>query len=100
MAELTNIQRLDRTSPMCAQRRLSDFEAPVEVQVKQQVQALFQVWNEKKGFSADAKTVVIAGSWALYGLTLDWSHDKRWSSSEVFAGKVMPILYAAMQLEV
>jgi AcrR family transcriptional regulator len=75
------------------------FEALVEVQVKQQVQELLQIWGEKKGFGGDAKIYAIAGSWALYGLAQDWSHDKKHSSTTQFADKVMPILYATMKLE-
>jgi AcrR family transcriptional regulator len=75
------------------------FEALVEVQVKQQVQDLLQVWSEKKGFGVDSKTYAIAGSWALYGLAQDWSHDKKHANSERFAEKIMPILYATMGLE-
>jgi AcrR family transcriptional regulator len=74
------------------------FEALVEVQVKKQVQDLLQVWNEKKEYGADSKIIAIACSWALYGLALDWAHDKKHPSVEVFAEKVMPILYAAMGL--
>ncbi len=75
------------------------FEALVEVQVKQQVQDLLQVWSEKQGFGAEARTYAIAGSWALYGLAQEWSHDKKHLSSEDFAEKVMPILYATMKLD-
>lgn len=74
------------------------FEALVEVQVKQQVQELLQVWSEKRGYAEDAKTYAIAGSWALYGLAQDWSHDKKRPSAEDFAAKVTPILYATMKL--
>jgi AcrR family transcriptional regulator len=75
------------------------FEALVEVQVKRQIQSLLQVWVEKGKLGEDPLMIAIAGSWALYGLALEWSHTRVRSSVEEFAQKVSPILYAIMGLK-
>lgn len=75
------------------------FEALVELQVKKQVQELLQVWGEKANINKDPKWIAIAGSWALYGLALDWNHNKKRSPVEQFAKEIMPILDSIMGLE-
>jgi AcrR family transcriptional regulator len=68
----------------------TQFETLVETQVKNQVQELLQVWGDKTGIMTDVKTVAIAASWAIYGLALEWGHDKKRSSSERFADGILP----------
>jgi AcrR family transcriptional regulator len=68
----------------------TQFEALVENQVKNQVQGLLQVWGEKSGINTDVKTASIAASWAIYGLALEWGHDKKRPNSERFADGIMP----------
>jgi len=76
----------------------NQFEALVETQVKQQIQELLELWLEKTGAQLDTKTAAIAASWALYGLAWQWSHDKNHASAEDYAGKILPLIEANLQL--
>jgi AcrR family transcriptional regulator len=71
----------------------AQFEAQVETQVKKQVQELLQAWGEELEFGADAKTAAIAGSWAIYGLALEWARDKKHTNVEWFADKISPLIH-------
>jgi AcrR family transcriptional regulator len=70
----------------------SQFEALVEMAVKQQVQDLLKAWGEKTEFSSDPNTIGIAASWAIYGLALDWNHNKKRPAVEQFAQKITPLI--------
>jgi hypothetical protein len=67
----------------------TQFETLVETQVKNQVQELLKVWGEKSDMNTDVKTAAIAASWAIYGLALEWGHNKKRSSSERFADGIL-----------
>jgi len=70
----------------------AQFEALVEAQVKKQVQELLLAWGEKANSGADAKTTAIAVSWAVYGLALEWSHDKKRPAADRFAEQISPLI--------
>lgn len=72
------------------------FEALVEAQVKQQVDGLLQAWVEKLDRGIDSKTAAIAGSWAIYGLALEWGHNKKRPPVEDFAGQIEPTIQAIL----
>lgn len=74
----------------------AQFEALVEAQVKNQVQALLQAWGEKDEFGADPRTTAIAVSWAVYGLALEWSRDKKRAPVEQFAEQIAPLIDAIL----
>jgi AcrR family transcriptional regulator len=76
------------------------FESLMETQIKNQLQELLQVWLEQEGSAMDAKTAAIAASWALYGLVLQWSHDKSKQrlSAEKYADKIFPIIASSLRL--
>ena len=76
------------------------FESLVEAQVKNQLQALLQVWLEKEGSTIDPKTAATAASWAIYGLVLQWTHDKskKKLSAENFADQVLPLIASNLRL--
>ncbi len=76
------------------------FESLVETQVKNQLQELLQVWLEKEGSNIDPKTAATAASWAIYGLVLQWSHDKnkKKPSAEKFADQVLPLIAINLRL--
>ena len=76
------------------------FESQVEAQVKNQLQALLQVWLEKEGSSIDPRTAATAASWAIYGLVLQWTHDKskKKLSAENFADQVLPLIASNLRL--
>jgi AcrR family transcriptional regulator len=68
------------------------FEALVEMAVKKQVQDVLYAWGETTEFGADPKTIGIAASWALYGLALEWFHNKKRPPVEVFAQNITPLM--------
>ena len=76
------------------------FESLVEAQVKNQLQGLLQVWLEKEGSIIDSKTAATAASWAIYGLVLQWTHDKskKKASAEEFADQVLPLIAVNLRL--
>jgi len=76
------------------------FEALVETQVKKQLQELLQMWLEKEETLIDAKTAATAASWAVYGLVLQWVHEKAAERipAEQFADQVFPLIEANLQL--
>ena len=75
------------------------FESLVETQAKKQLQGLLQVWLEKEGSAVDPKTAAVAASWAVYGLALQWSHDKsrKRLSAEKFAEQVLPLIAPSLR---
>lgn len=75
------------------------FESLVETQAKKQLQELLQVWLEKEGSTIDPKTAATAASWAVYGLALQWSHDKsrKRLSAEKFAEQVLPLIAPSLR---
>ena len=76
------------------------FESLVEAQVKNQLQRLLEVWLEKEGSTIDSKTAATAASWAIYGLVLQWTHDKnkKKPSAEKFADQVLPLIAVNLRL--
>ena len=78
--------------------RLNDqqFEAFVEMAVKKQVQDLLQAWGDKIEFGSDPKTIGIAASWAIYGLALEWNHDKKRPTVDEFAHNITPMINAIL----
>jgi hypothetical protein len=44
----------------------------------------------------DPKTAATAASWAMYGLALEWSHEKKHPSAEFFADQVLPLVAAIL----
>src|SRR4026208_2119476 len=76
------------------------FESLVEAQVKNQLQGLLEVWLEKEGSVIDPKTAATAASWAIYGLVLQWNHDKskKKASAEEFADRVLPLIAVNLRL--
>lgn len=76
------------------------FEQVMETQVKLQVQELIQKWLEKIEIDFDPKLASTATSWAIYGLAIQWSHDKnrKRSSAEKFADEVLPLISSNLHL--
>ena len=68
------------------------FESLVEMQVKKRVYEILLGWlNLEKGVR-DANTAATAASWAIYGLALQWSHEKQRTAVEQFADRVLPLI--------
>ena len=77
------------------------FEQVMETQVKLQIQELIQKWIEKLGTNADPKIASTAASWAIYGLAVQWSHDKskKRPSAETFTDQVLPLITGNLSLQ-
>lgn len=76
----------------------SQFESLIETQVKNQLQELLQKWLEQVGSNVDPKTAATATSWAIYGLVLQWSHDKskKRPSAEQYADQILPLITVSL----
>jgi AcrR family transcriptional regulator len=74
------------------------FESLMETQVKAQVQELVQNWIEKLDTHLEANIVATAASWAIYGLALEWSRDKKRIPVDAFAEQVLPLIAGNLQL--
>lgn len=74
------------------------FESLMETQVKAQVQELVQNWIEKLETHFEPNVAATAASWAIYGLALEWSRDKKHAPVEAFTEQVLPIIAANLQL--
>jgi AcrR family transcriptional regulator len=74
----------------------SQFESLVEPQIKSQLQELLQGWMEKAPGRVDPLVTSTAASWAIYGLALQWSHDKsrKRLSADKFSEQVLPLVAA------
>lgn len=74
------------------------FESLVETQVKKQVHDLILVWVDKADPGNDHKNTATAASWAIYGLALQWSHEKKHSSADKFADEALPLIIPILGL--
>ena len=70
----------------------------METQVKLQVQELLQKWQEKLNTDVDPKIASTAASWAIYGLAIQWSHEKKRPSAEKFTDEVLPLIAGNLRL--
>ena len=74
------------------------FEALVETQVKSVLHELLLKWltpdeeGARRPRPSDAERAATAASWAIYGLGLQWSHEKKPVPAEQFAHEVMPVV--------
>jgi AcrR family transcriptional regulator len=75
------------------------FESLVETQIKNDVCVLLQHWLEQEGNCADPATSSTAASWAIYGLALQWSREKKRLPAEEYAGKILGLIAANLRLE-
>ncbi len=80
--------------------RSPQFESVMETQVKEQVQELLQNWIQKLGTDVDPKIAATATSWAIYGLAMQWSHDKSKMrpTAEDFTDQVLPLIAGNLRL--
>ena len=77
------------------------FESLAEAQVKDQVRGLLQRWLESEDSNIDHKSAAIAASWAIYGLVLQWSHEKskKRLSAEKFAEQILPLIALSLSMK-
>lgn len=76
------------------------FEQVMETQVKLQIQELLEKWIEKMELNLDPKIASTAASWAIYGLAVQWSHNKNKDrpSVEKFTDEVLPLIEGNLRL--
>ncbi len=74
------------------------FESLMETQVKEQVQDLVQNWIEKLETHIEPNIAATAASWAIYGLALEWSRNKKHPPADEFAEQVLPIIASNLRL--
>ena len=76
------------------------FEQVMETQVKLQIQELIQKWIEMLDLDVDPKLAATATSWAIYGLAMQWSHDKnkKRPSAEKFTDEILPLIAGNLHL--
>jgi len=76
------------------------FEQVMETQVKLQIQELLEKWIEKKDTDVDPKIASTATSWAIYGLAVQWAHDKskKRPSADQFTNEVLPLIAGNLRL--
>ena len=74
----------------------SQFEALVERQVRKQVREILDVWLGQIETDIDTKLAAVAASWTIYGLALQYDHDKHSQSRSVeqYAEQVFPLVAA------
>jgi AcrR family transcriptional regulator len=82
----------------CCKPSEGQFESLAEAQVKAQLQDLLQNWISQVGSDVDPRTAATAASWAVYGLALQWGHDKNRPDVEAFADQVLPIVASNLRL--
>jgi AcrR family transcriptional regulator len=75
------------------------FESLAETQVKEQVRELLQNWIEQTDSWSDPQNASTAASWAIYGLALNWSREKKRPSAEEFANHVLPLIASSLQVQ-
>jgi len=76
------------------------FESVMETQVKTQAQELIQNWIQKLDTDVDPRIASTAASWAIYGLAMQWSHDKskKRPTAEHFTDEVLPLIVGNLRL--
>jgi AcrR family transcriptional regulator len=78
----------------------SQFEALVERQVRKQVREILEVWLGQIETDRDTKLAAVAASWTIYGLALQYNHDKdlQKQSPQEFAYQVLPFVQDSLHL--
>ena len=77
----------------------SQFESLVGTQVREQMQELLLTWAGQTGTDVAPGLAATATSWALYGLALDWTHQKKRLPADQYAAQVLPLIASNLKLE-
>jgi AcrR family transcriptional regulator len=75
------------------------FEILIEKQVRIQIQELLELWSRELNSTVDQKLAVIAASWAIYGLALQWKVGKSTLSAEAYADHILPLIVANLHFK-
>ena len=74
------------------------FEPLVEKQIKDQIHELILMWLKQTENTISPETSATAASWAIYGLAMQWNHEKKSQSADSFANEVLPLVAANLNL--
>jgi AcrR family transcriptional regulator len=77
----------------------SQFEILIEKQVRNQIQDLLEMWMKQVDTTIDLKMAATAASWVIYGLALQWNHDKNHSPVETYADQILPLIFPNLHLK-
>jgi len=77
----------------------AQFETLIEEQVRNQVQEVLEVWLQQMETTIDLKMAATVASWTIYGLAVQWSHDKNHPYAEAYADQVMPLIAPNLHLK-
>jgi AcrR family transcriptional regulator len=77
----------------------TQFETLIENQVRSQMQELLELWIKQMGTIIDPKMAAIVTSWAVYGLALQWYHDKNHPTAETYADQILPLIIPNLHLK-
>ena len=88
---LAVIEFLSRLHRDCAQPH-QQFEALVEVQIKQQVYALLSHWLEQASPPITIEIPATVATWAIYGLASHYSHNKKNLPLDQFVDEALPLV--------
>ena len=77
----------------------SQFEILIEKQVRNQIQDLLEMWMKQVDTTIDLKMAATAASWVIYGLALQWNHDKNHPPVEAYADQILPLIFPNLHLK-
>jgi hypothetical protein len=63
------------------------------------MQELLELWIKQMGTIIDSKMAAIVTSWAVYGLALQWYHDKNHPTAETYADQILPLIIPNLHLK-
>lgn len=76
----------------------NQFETLIEKQVRMQVQDLLSLWIKELHTTVEAELAVIASTWAIYGLAMQWKTSQNPLNSETYADRILPLIIANLHL--
>lgn len=76
----------------------AQFESVIETQVRDQMQEILQMWVKQAGSEVPPEMAATAASWALYGLALQWTREKKRPPVEGYAQQVFPLIASNLRL--
>jgi AcrR family transcriptional regulator len=98
---ITVAEFIQFTSAHCESRPDDpQFENQIERVVKNQLQDILQTWAQTVNPTSNPHRVGIAASWALYGLVLDWFHERKHPKASLFAEQITPLINAILRPEI
>jgi hypothetical protein len=63
------------------------------------MQELLEFWIKQMDTTIDPKMAAIVTSWAIYGLALQWNHDRNHPTTEAYADQILPLIIPNLHLK-